>query len=347
MHESFNAFEVQPLVLCLIKERSVVREEQQIKCCDLMPIRIPYRLETFSGKHVCLYATYAPSGYITAAVRDCIQTLTDMGYCVFVCVAVENLDHDVDFSNIDGIAGVLIRKNFGMDFSMWARTLNEIPEIWSAESVTCTNDSVFVLPKLMRPMIEQVKSSSADLIFLTESYQIRHHGQSFFFTMQRGALCSDNVREFWARLEPFSDKRKIIDQYETRLMNKALQDWALLVDVIYPFSSLFPEDNYKEHAFNVTHEYWLYLITRGFPLIKAELLRDNPQRVPIFGWKSVLIEHGACVRNILEHLRVNRATVKKDTASKSELMRILSDLNRVRRNSRRRRKLSRISKETL
>lgn len=319
-----------------------MREEQRMKCRDPMPIRIPYRLETFSGKHVCLFATYAPSGHITAAVRASIQTLTDMDYCVFVCVAVENLDHDVDLSDIDGIAGILIRKNFGMDFSMWARTLNEIPDIWNAESVTCTNDSVFVLPKLMRPMIEQVRSSSADFIFLTESYQIRHHGQSYFFTMQRGALCSDNVREFWARLEPFSDKRKIIEAYETSLMNKALRDWALLVDVIYPFSDLFPEDKWKDHAFNVTHEYWLYLITRGFPLIKAELLRDNPQRVPIFGWKSVLTEHGACVRDILEHLGVNRGTVKKDTATKSELMRILSDLNRVRLNSRRRRKLSRV-----
>lgn len=327
---------------------------------------IPYKVlswpSSFKNTQVCLFAIYSPKGEISASTQQYLQVLAEHGMSIIVCIAVENLDTAIDEDALAMASGILLRENFGMDFAVWAKALSHDADIWSARSITFTNDSVFVLPSLVGDMLERVEKSSADIVFLTESQQIQRHGQSYFFALKNNALSSFPLRKFWGEMEPQSEKNAVIKLYETQILQLAEKAWDCKVDVLYPLDTLFQSNMGEECNVNVTHTYWLYLVWLGFPFVKVELLRDNPTRAHIFGWQRIFETYGADVAAAKAHLQLDRGNkrglpvalgtidgvavnkVKRRKKQKEGFLLTLSELNRVRLNARRRRQAKRSSK---
>lgn len=301
-------------------------------------LRRPKRI---SGSDVCLFSVYAPGGTVSPATVKYVESLAENGFSVIVCIALDDPSADFDVASLSSAAGIVVHKNGGMDFAAWAGALRLLPDCWSASRLVFTNDSVFMLPDLMKPFVERLRLESADFVGLTDSYCITPHVQSYFFQFQGAALSHPKLHAFWASVQVFEDKNDVIHTYETKLLQHVTADWGLTSNVMFSLSRILPHATAADCAqLNVTHSYWDHLVSQGLPFVKVELLRDNPLQLNILHWRSVLQSHGASVDLMEKHMEVRKGqkkiTPEKIAPKRSEWRMILSDINRVRLNARRR-----------
>lgn len=299
------------------------------------------------GEKVCLFAIYSPSGSITDATAQYIDLLSERGFKVIACVAVENTEDALVVSNLPQVAGIVVRENGGMDFACWSRALKLLPECWEAECLVVTNDSVFALPGRFEGFFDRLLTSEADYVALTDSHQIQYHTQSYFFMLQGAGLTNPSSREFWSNLKMYDQKMDVITNYEVKILD-VMSSLGLTHEILFPLADLFPGQQADElERINVSHHYWEYLINSGFPFVKTELLRDNPMKLPLLHWKDVLRNNGMEIDLAIDHMEkrpANKGTQNDSRADAhregwSEFRYIISDINKVRLNSRKRRKL--------
>lgn len=296
---------------------------------------------------VCLFAAYSATGKLTESVLEYVSTLVDSNVKVVLCLAIDDLKntpHPNDFSLFEGI---VVRENGGYDFSAWSSAFRLLPSVWSAKRIHLTNDSVFVLPRLFPRFLEKIRNADKDIIAATESYQHTRHAQSYFLTLQGNALTSTPLRDFFCDLKCLSTKEMVIKEYELNFYRYCTDKFGLTFATTYSMVDLFgPKTILEFSQFNVTHKYWFYLVSVGFPFIKVELLRDNPTKTEILQWHVVFDQNGASVKAAIDHCQTPRFKEASNHSAtkeqpKSEFLQILSELNRVRLNSRKRRHLKR------
>lgn len=301
---------------------------------------------------ICLLAAYSATGKLTESVLEYVSTLVDSNVKVVLCLAIDDLKNTPNPSNLSLFEGIVVRENGGYDFSAWSSAFRLLPSVWSAKRIHLTNDSVFVLPALFPRFLERIRNADKDIIAATESYQHTHHAQSYFLTLQGNALTSKPLRDFFCDLKCLSTKEMVIKEYELNFYRYCTDLFGLTFATTYNMFELFGPKTVEEFSrFNVTHKYWFYLVSVGLPFVKVELLRDNPTNAEILQWHVVFDQNGASVKAAIEHCQTPRfnesssvAVTKEET--KSEFLQILSELNRVRLNSRKRRRLKR-SKNSL
>jgi lipopolysaccharide biosynthesis protein len=141
-----------------------------------------------------------------------------------------------------------------------------------------------------------MRRSSADLVGLTESLEIRHHFQSYFLLMQPSALAHPGMRAFWDGVRILDDKLAVVKEYETGLKQFA-EERGMTTEAMFPLArnGLSPRRNPTMHD-------WRDLVERGFPFVKVSLLRDNPLLIDLRGWRDLLASHGARLDAIDLHL---------------------------------------------
>lgn len=307
--------------------------------------------QSVQNKDVCVFAAYSSQLRLTDAVVEYIDTLAANGVEVVLCIAIDDPTLPFDLNNLSSASGVLLRGNGGYDFATWSAGLRLLPEIWGARRVFLANDSMFVLPGLMPDFLERMRSQDADFVGVTESFDHAHHVQSYFVMFQGEALQNTRLKDYFRNLPILKTKKEVIQEFELTLLSRAISDFGLSNKTLYPMGELFPEARQEEYGnLNITHTYWDYLVSHGFPFVKVELLRDNPVRSNILQWRYVLEKHGASIDKVTRHLSTPRATEliaqggrkhtekkKSDPENRSELQIILCELNRVRLNARRRR----------
>ena len=88
-------------------------------------------------------------------------------------------------------------------------------------------------------MMSCLRDSKADFVALTESYEIKHHTQSFFFAFQNSALTNPAVRQFWKNVRVERDKTEVIQNYEIVLLNQVCRANNLGVEILFSFKMLF------------------------------------------------------------------------------------------------------------
>lgn len=297
------------------------------------------------GQDVCLFSIYAPGGKASPATVTYVEGLAENGFTVIACVALDDPTADFDVASLSAAAGIVVHKNGGMDFAAWAGALRLLPDCWSASRLVFTNDSVFMLPDLMKPFVERLRLETADFVGLTDSRCIIPHVQSYFFQFQGAALSNLKLHAFWASVQVFTDKKDVIHTYEMKLLQHATFDWGLTNNTMFSLDKILPHATVAEYAqLNVSHSYWDHLVSQGFPFVKVELLRDNPLKLNILHWPSVFEAHGASVDLVKKHVEIRKshADSASDRSDRSEWRVILSDINRVRLNARRRRQARKI-----
>jgi lipopolysaccharide biosynthesis protein len=113
--------------------------------------------------------------------------------------------------------------------------------------------------------MERLRSSTADVVGLTENTAPPRHVQSFFLALNAGALRHAELQRVMARMLSLPSKSQVIDVYETRLTH-VLTQHGLRCEALFPRLSDDP------HSANDTSFRWAELIEAGFPYIKTSIL---------------------------------------------------------------------------
>jgi lipopolysaccharide biosynthesis protein len=239
----------------------------------------------------CFFVTYAPKGLIPPHSLFHARSWCEQGFKTVVIVVVDDLLAYAPGSELDFAHAVCIRSNQGYDFGAWAAVISQTPDIARLRLLALANDSVYGPFGKFPAMLRRAEEIDADVIGVTESYQITHHLQSYMLFFRQPALRNPDFFKFWRGVKT-GGREFVIQNYELKLMAR-MQRMGLRTAVLFPLS---------EEDCNPTLKYWRELVQIGFPFIKAQLLRDNPAGADLSGWETVVRAEGFDAQLIHDHL---------------------------------------------
>jgi lipopolysaccharide biosynthesis protein len=273
---------------------------------------------------VAVFVHYDADGAVQPFVMPYLKSLHGLGFSLVFVTNSGKLTEAAQAALRPLCAAILIRRNIGYDFGAMRDGIEfaKLPQA-DTEMLLIVNDSVYGPLGDMAPMIEAIDFERAEVWGATESYQNRYHLQSFFIAVGRRALESKAWASFWKTVRPVKAKLWVILNYEIG-MTRTMLKHGLRCAAIFPYKDLLsaidpsplvktsrdePEDtdpfviNRKTHLtrllysashrmpMNPTAELWRQLMLRRFPLIKRELVRDNPAGViDLADWREVARE---------------------------------------------------------
>ena len=178
---------------------------------------------------------------------------------------------------------VIVKQNIGYDFGAWRAGIEIVSNILEEyQQLILCNDSVYAPIFDLNKMFESMKGKF-DFWGITDNYQHKHHIQSYFMVFSKKIFLEKYFLDFWKNIKVFKYKESIIQNYEIGL-TKLLRDKKYEYGVYCP--SKFGDKK------NSTHYYWKNLILEQYsPIIKIELLRDNPTQTDISDWEDVLLNN--------------------------------------------------------
>lgn len=240
--------------------------------------RAPASLE---GRIVCLFAAHAPDGHIPNSTLHYMQALSREGVAVVLIVASRNAGRPHELQVIDNAtAGLIARENIGYDFASWALGTHVLSGVWKASTVIFANDSVFgPLTQLsLTNLLRRIEISEADYLGLTQSWQVKHHYQSYFFALKARALSHPGIRYLWATLQCAESREEAIERYEVTML-ETVESLGLQTEALFPLN-----DRDRGEDMNPVLDHWQDLVGEGFPFIKIQTLRDNISGVDRSNW---------------------------------------------------------------
>lgn len=232
---------------------------------------------------VCFFVSFAASPVLKPHVHVHIEHLVRSGIQV---VLVINGDTPPQSMRIDArllglVNAAFLRQNTGFDFAAWAHLYAVCGSTSRWQRLYIVNDSI-VGPldgADFKLMIERIRSSSVDVVGLTENIVPQRHLQSYFLAFNERSLRSPVVDRMFARMLSLPTKEQVIDAYETRL-TLAMTSGGLRCEALFPSMAA------SLHEADDTSFRWAELIDSGFPYIKGRVLASLPptdpavQRIP-------------------------------------------------------------------
>lgn len=297
-----RAAKINPLAHFLLSGRAEGRSSGNINAPwsrrDVLdiPFEILKPPGVLTGKNVCIFVIFSANGRIFDYVFSHIAAIRGKGWSVIAVVATNGLALPLPNRLLE-CEGVLLRRNHGLDFAAWAAALSALPELWQAANVLLTNDSIYgpLSQSHFDKLITKIINSEADIVALTDSYQGQHHFMSFFWVLKQTALQSTKTADIFTAVRSINKKDDVIWTYEVNLL-KSFRENGLTVDI------LFPTQCDRSDPKNPTLAYWRELLSRGFPYLKVQLLRDKLDNYDNSGWRDMLASSQRMLTEIDEHL---------------------------------------------
>ncbi len=236
-----------------------------------------------------VFVTHSPDGLIKPHVVHFISALKSNGIRVVLVIAADEPMQPVAPQLAALLTGVFVRENKGYDFAAWAHILQLCPELFGAPILYLINDSNFgpLNGGKFASLLQRIRSSTADVIGLTESHEHEWHIQTYFLAFRAGALSSISFHRFINSISILSDKDDVIRTYELKLASH-LRERGLKVEVIFDA----PYVPIPEHRFNKTLFYWKQLIEEGSPFVKVGALRRDHADIDTSGWREIVTRDG-------------------------------------------------------
>ncbi|SNY53986.1 Glycosyltransferase, GT2 family [Pseudooceanicola antarcticus] len=277
------------------------------KRCD-QPARMQLSGQTspeLAGRKVCLFVSYAPDGRLLPYTRHYLEQLRKAG---FLCLLIMNTDAPLEPPpEAQALAEVVImRRNQGLDFGAWRDALARFPELWQAEMLLFTNDSILGPFDGFTQMLQRIEESPAPVFYLTDSEDAEPHFQSFFWGLRGAALQDPAIRGFLASIEDLEDKSACIFLYEVFLRHVCEKLAGLEAHCLFPMSSLSGVDSLIRPSFNPTHHLWRELLDAGFPFLKADFCRKNATGEDAEMWLRAIADHGGDPMRARLHVEESR-----------------------------------------
>ncbi len=240
----------------------------------------------FQYKNLCVFAHFDKYDTIDEHVILYIKSLYESGFDIIFVTTCENMEISElnkirDFSSIQ-----IIRKNEGYDFGSYRTGIIQCNNLLDYESLILTNDSVFAPIVSLDKMFEIMKNKEYDLWGITDNYEISYHIQSYFVYFSKKVLYHPNFLDFFEQIYVLDSKQGIIERYEIG-MSKFYENLGLRIGALASFKDLIEYTDGRK--LNSTLYLWDILIKEfNVPIIKVELLRDNPNNVNISNLKQFI-----------------------------------------------------------
>jgi hypothetical protein len=229
---------------------------------------------------------------------------------------------------------ILLRRNCGYDFGAWRDGLQELgitPGRY--RMVVLANDSVYGPVGPLSALFNRIDFARADVWSATDSWQHRYHLQSYLLAFGETALAHPAFLAFWRQVRNVRSKWAVVAHYEIGL-TQILQRGGLRCAAVYDYISLVRQAEVTcttrtgvspgsldslhaataertlkatavRAALNPSIDLWLLLAEAGAPMLKRELLRDNPLRaLDLRAWHQVVGDRApALYAEIIEDLK--------------------------------------------
>lgn len=255
----------------------------EVTSAHLEILKVPEKVD-----EVVLFVTFAPEGKIKPHVAIYLEALKKIGLSIVLIIAADDPDAVVATDLIDMVDGLFVRQNGGFDFAAWAHVARHI-DLSEARLVCVANDSLvgpFTIEGL-RQIMDRAREADAELIGLTNSFELKEHFQSYFLVAKRNGV--QTLLEFLATVRMLEDKWQVIFSHEIQMLDffhsKGLRTLALFPSFVVANRSI---------------HHWRELIDEGFPFIKMEVLRTTKDT----SWKVTLSEKGYDCKIAEESMRM-------------------------------------------
>ncbi len=245
-------------------------------------------LQEFSFKNslkdnICIFSHYDKDGIIDNYVINYIKSIFEQKFDIVFVSTSENLSIDEIAKIKEYCRNVIVKENVGYDFGSWATGIMHIDkELNIYKSLLLCNDSVYAPLFPLNEMFNKMKDRY-DFWGMTDSYEVHHHLQSYFMVFDRKVFLTDLFKNIWQSYKVYKIKRNIILHYEIGLSQKLIKN-GFLMGIYCRYTEL----NLLKIR-NSSHYNWKKLIDQfRCPMIKVELLRDNPKNIDIDNWKEII-----------------------------------------------------------
>lgn len=236
-----------------------------------------------ADKPICLFVTLARGTRLLPHSVDHARAWHDAGFTLIVVVVVSSLDDAIDARPLDFADAVLLRVNRGYDFGAWATAIRMLgPTLYDHPMLAIANDSVLGPSSGFASVLERAARSDADLVGFVESNERARHLQSFALLYKPDALRSHAFRRFWGSVRS-GGREYVVNNYEIK-MRARFEAAGLKTEALHPV--------HGDRWYNPTISDWRALLSAGFPYLKIELLRDNPENSHLAGWRAHAAQHG-------------------------------------------------------
>jgi Rhamnan synthesis protein F len=151
------------------------------------------------------------------------------------------------------------------------------------EALYLLNDSLFgpTSEAQFKVLLHDIRRSNADLVGITDSYELGWHIQSYFLVLKKSILVSLAMQRFFANVISYSNKDDVIQEYEIKF-SQAMRAAGMTCRVLFP----------STEAVNATLFYWKDLIRKGFPFVKVMAIRDGYVGGDEQDWRQFLNSEG-------------------------------------------------------
>ncbi|MBB4952158.1 hypothetical protein H4S14_000200 [Agrobacterium vitis] len=266
------------------KQKSRLLDYVGLEHADCVEYR---KLEQPADRDVCLFVGLLNGqGTFNRHAIQYMQALRAEGFLIQALGVATTALHGIKDPGPDICDGFAARENSGYDFALWATALKRNPDLWKANSLLLANDSVFVSKRPLKPVINELKSSSFDVTGLTACKIENYHLQSYFLYFKRSALENQVVQNFWKDVVAWKDKFRIISAYEVAMTAK-FQSAGLSCGSLFD-----SEQNLAGNHINPSINLWREILLAEYPFVKLQLLRDNPTNENLEDWKKILEAYG-------------------------------------------------------
>ena len=226
-------------------------------------------------------AHYDAAGRVAWNLRDLVSHLASLGRVVFVSTNLA----DNDARALPAAVEVITRPNEGYDFYSYKRGIEALGDLHAFDEVVILNSSFVSLdPARLTERFFSRASPDIDMLGLTANYEYAAHLQSYWIAFRgRRILDSPAFSQWWARMEPVSERDLVIPRYEVGMSHAFHQAGFRLASAFSP-----PQEERGAVAHrNPTHVFWDALMAE-FAILKLELLRTNPFRMDLAKLQAVL-----------------------------------------------------------
>ncbi len=232
---------------------------------------------------VCIFSHYDKDNIIDEYVVYYLKKLSEQGFDIVFVSTVESLSQNEIEKILPFCRDVLVKENIGYDFGAWQTGISYLKdELFLYESVLLCNDSVYAPIYPFAEMFQKMQGRF-DFWGVTDSHEIYHHLQSYFMVFDKKVVKSEVFQDIWKNYKVYKIKRNIILQYEIGLSQRLLKA-GFSMGVYCPYDKL-----QTTRVRNASHYNWRELLEKfRCPMLKIELLRDNPKNIDISGWEEAI-----------------------------------------------------------
>ena len=283
---------------------------------------------------ILIYLHFSKSGDLPANEITTLKNLRKAGYQI--CLVINSNLANTRIIQGDFWDAQIIRRNVGWDLGGYRDAyfaLTAVSEIQKTQ-IFFMNNSIIWFPEMIEEYFLQIRNHRTDILASSVSHQYKAHIQTFLL----GGTSSEGINaiENWlSGIKNWRYKRTVVRLGE--LGTNKLFDSGLTISTLPNSETLLDSglqkiqedvfDDQEKYSratltrwrrnrallmagipMNPSHDFWLELLESGFPGIKVDFIKNNPNDIPDYELAiSKLLQSGYAYRDLTNLLLTNKS----------------------------------------